>query len=400
MSVKSTTAAKATGLSALLHHEAAGGVILLLAAALALVVSNSPLSPLYDAFLDVPLTVKLGTLGVDKPLLLWINDGLMAIFFFLVGLEIKRELLAGDLASFDRAIVPALAALGGMAAPAAIYVALNAGHPAALRGWAIPSATDIAFAVGLLAVLGSRVPAALKVFLLALAIIDDLGAIVIIAVFYTADLSQLALALAGAGSLVLLVLNRRGVASLAPYLLIGLFIWLCVLKSGVHATLAGVIVALAVPLRVAGDPAASPLRETEHKLHPWVAFGVLPLFAFANAGVSLSGFTPDKLLASIPLGITLGLLIGKPLGIVASVWLAVKLGIGVKPEGGSWLQLTGIGFVAGIGFTMSLFIGLLAFPDPSYAADVRIGVLAGSLTAATVGYVILRLANQPSPTST
>ncbi|MFZ4808804.1 MAG: Na+/H+ antiporter NhaA [Hyphomicrobiaceae bacterium] len=399
MSVKSTTAATPTGLSALLHHEAAGGVILLMAAALALAVSNSPLSPLYDAFLDVPLTVKLGTLGVDKPLLLWINDGLMAIFFFLVGLEIKRELLAGDLASFDRAVMPALAALGGMAAPAAIYVALNANNPAALKGWAIPSATDIAFAVGLLAVLGSRVPAALKVFLLALAIIDDLGAIVIIAVFYTADLSQLALALAGAGTVVLVVLNRRGVASLAPYLLVGLFIWLCVLKSGVHATLAGVIVALAVPLYISGDPAASPLRETERKLHPWVAFGVLPLFAFANAGVSLSGFTPDKLLASIPLGITLGLLIGKPLGIVASVWLAVKLGIGAKPEGGSWLQLTGVGFVAGIGFTMSLFIGLLAFPDPSYAADVRIGVLAGSLLSATAGYLILRLATQPSPSS-
>jgi len=384
----------------MLHHEAAGGVILLMAAALALLVSNSPLSPLYDAFLDVPLTVKLGTLGVDKPLLLWINDGLMAIFFFLVGLEIKRELLAGDLASFDRAIMPALAAVGGMVVPAAIYVALNANDPAALRGWAIPSATDIAFAVGLLAVLGSRVPAALKVFLLALAIIDDLGAIVIIAVFYTTDLSQLALALAAAGSLVLLVLNQRGIRGIAPYLLVGLFIWLCVLKSGVHATLAGVIVALAVPLRVAGNPSASPLRETEHNLHPWVAFGVLPLFAFANAGVSLSGVTPDKLLSSIPLGIALGLLIGKPLGIVAAVWLAVRLGIGAKPEGGSWLQLTGVGFVAGIGFTMSLFIGLLAFPDPIYAADVRIGVLAGSLMAATLGYAILRSASAQAKTPT
>ncbi len=375
-----------------IHHEAAGGTFLLIAAILALIVSNSGLSWMYDAFLEVPVTVKVGSLGVDKPLLLWINDGLMAIFFFLVGLEIKRAMLAGELASFDRAIVPALAALGGMAVPALIYVAVNAGDATALRGWAIPAATDIAFAVGVLAVLGSRVPVSLKVFLLALAIIDDLGAIIIIALFYTADLSTTALALAAVGIAGLIILNVRGVASLAPYALVGLFIWLCVLKSGVHATLAGVIVALAVPLRVEGRAPYSPLAVAEKGLHPWVAFGVLPVFAFANAGVSLDGFSLDKLFSSIPLGITLGLFLGKPIGILAAVWLAVRFGLGAKPDGSTWLQILGVGWVAGIGFTMSLFIGMLAFPDPSYAADIRIGVLAGSLLSAAVGFIVLTLA--------
>lgn len=386
---------KYKGALAFIHHEAAGGAILLVAAILALIVSNSPLSVFYDSFLKLQMTVKVGTLGVDKPLLLWINDGLMAIFFFLVGLEIKREVLAGELASFDRAIVPALAALGGMIVPAGIYVAINAGDPTALRGWAIPAATDIAFAVGVLAVLGSRVPVALKVFLLALAIIDDLGAIIIIALFYTANLSTTALAFAAVGTVVLIVLNRRGVSEITPYALIGLFIWFCVLKSGVHATLAGVVVALAIPLTAEGNSKYSPLVATEKLLHPWVAFGVLPLFAFANAGVSLAGFSLDKLLGPIPLGIALGLFIGKPIGIVAFVWIAVKSGLGSKPEGTNWLQILGVGWVAGIGFTMSLFIGLLAFPDPSFAADVRIGVLAGSLTSAAVGFFILRAAANP-----
>lgn len=375
-----------------IHHEAAGGTFLLIAAVLALVASNSGLSWMYDAFLEVPVTVKVGSLGVDKPLLLWINDGLMAIFFFLVGLEIKREMLAGELASFERAIVPALAALGGMVVPALIYVAVNAGDPTALRGWAIPAATDIAFAVGVLAVLGSRVPVSLKVFLLALAIIDDLGAIIIIALFYTANLSTTALALAAVGIAGLIILNKRGVANLAAYALVGLFIWLCVLKSGVHATLAGVIVALAVPLRVEGRAPYSPLAVAEKGLHPWVAFGVLPVFAFANAGVSLDGFSIDKLFSSIPLGIMLGLFLGKPIGILAAVWLAVRLGLGAKPEGSNWLQILGVGWVAGIGFTMSLFIGMLAFPDPSYAADIRIGVLAGSLLSAAVGFAVLSFA--------
>jgi NhaA family Na+:H+ antiporter len=293
---KTMGSSRLAGAFAFLHHEAAGGIILLIAAILALVVSNSPLSGIYDGLLGVHLTMKLGDLGIDKPLLLWINDGLMAVFFFLVGLEIKRELLTGQLASFDRAIVPALAAVGGMVVPALIYVAINAGDPAALRGWAIPAATDIAFAVGVLAVLGSRVPPALKVFLLALAIIDDLGAIIIIALFYTAGLSTLALTLAAIGIVVLAILNWRGVADLTPYTLVGIFIWICVLKSGVHATLAGVVVALAVPLRVEGQSPYSPLHRAEKALHNWVSFGILPVFAFANAGVDLSGASADAML--------------------------------------------------------------------------------------------------------
>lgn len=387
---------KPTGALAFLHHEAAGGAVLLVAAVLALIVSNSGLAPLYQAFLDLHLTVKLGTFGLDKPLLLWINDGLMAIFFFLVGLEIKRELLVGELASLDRALTPALAAVGGMIAPALVYLAVSAGDPSAASGWAIPAATDIAFAVGALAILGSRVPAALKVFLLALAIIDDLGAIVIIAAFYTSDLAVEALALAAIGTAALVVLNRLAVASLTPYVLIGAFIWFCVLKSGVHATLAGVIVALAVPLRTEGRAPYSPLAAAEEGLHPWVAFGVLPLFAFANAGVSLEGMTLAKLFGPVPLGIALGLLVGKPLGIALSVWLAEAAGVGKRPSEVTWGQLAGVGVVAGIGFTMSLFIGMLAFPDGSRAADVRIGVLVGSVLAAAAGLGVLTLVTKPT----
>jgi Na+:H+ antiporter, NhaA family len=385
-------AAQHSGLKKLLHHEAAGGVVLLVAAMIALVVSNSPLSGAYDALLDTPVTIRVGALNLDKPLLLWINDGLMAIFFFLVGLEIKKEMLAGALSSPREAALPIIAAIGGMAVPAVVYVLFNFGDDAALRGWAIPAATDIAFAVGVVALLGARVPTALKVFLLALAIIDDLGAIIVIALFYTSKLSLLALGLAAGGIVILALLNASGVTRLAPYVLVGIFIWVCVLKSGVHATLAGVVVALAIPLRAEGSAPYSPLESVQQALHPWVTFLVTPLFAFANAGVSLEGFTLAKLAAPIPLGIAAGLFIGKQVGIFGASYLAINAGIARMPERATWRQLYAVTIIAGIGFTMSLFIGMLAFDDPAHAADVRIGVLSGSLLSAVIGFALLRQA--------
>lgn len=380
---------------AFFHHPAAGGIVLMLAATVAIVLANSPLSGLYAALLDTPVTVRIGDVGVDKNLLHWINDGLMAIFFFLVGLEIKRELLTGELSSVRKAALPAFAALGGMVVPALIYLVVTAGDPNAIKGWAIPTATDIAFALGVLALVGPRVPASLKVFLLALAIIDDLGAVLIIAFFYTADLSAQALALAAIGAVGLIALNRSGVNRTAPYLLVGLFIWLCVLKSGVHATLAGVITALAVPLlpnvqthhESADEPLAIRLQDS---LHSWVTFGVLPAFAFANAGVSLNGLSVDSIAIPIPMGIALGLLLGKPIGVLSFTAAALALGISTKPAGATWRHIIGIGLLAGIGFTMSLFIGMLAFPQPEYAADIRLGVLSGSICAAVLGYALLR----------
>jgi Na+:H+ antiporter, NhaA family len=383
-----------------LHHEAAGGIVLLIAAIIALILDNSRFSPQYDALLNTPVTIRIGALVLDKPLLLWINDGLMAIFFFLVGLEIKKEMLAGALASPKRAALPIIAAAGGMLVPALVYIIVTSGEAAAMRGWAIPAATDIAFAVGVLALLGPRVPPALKVFLLALAIIDDLGAIIIIALFYTSKLSLLALGLALLGIIVLVALNVSGVTRLAPYVLTGIFIWVCVLKSGVHATLAGVIVALAIPLRAEGRAPYSPLAEVQTALHPWVTFLVAPLFAFANAGVTLEGFTLAKLVAPVPLGIALGLFIGKQVGIFGASWLAVRAGVSQLPEGASWRQLHAVSIIGGIGFTMSLFIGTLAFPDPAMAADVRIGVLSGSLVCAAVGYWLLRMSSPMVATQT
>jgi Na+:H+ antiporter, NhaA family len=381
-------------LTSLLRHEAAGGVILLAAAVLALLLDNSPLEWLYDRLLETPVSVRVGTIGIDKPLLLWINDGLMALFFLLVGLELKRELLIGDLSSWRRAVLPLIAALGGMLVPALIYTAINAGNPAGLRGWAIPAATDIAFAVGVLALLGPRVPPSLKIFLLALAIIDDLGAIIIIALFYTRDLSPVALGLAAVGGVTLWGLNRADVRSFTPYVLVAVFMWVCVLKSGVHATLAGVALALAIPLRGAvGAP--SMLERLEHGLQPWVKFVIAPLFAFANAGVSLAGFKLSTVLAPVPLGIAAGLFFGKQLGIFAATWLAVKLRLADMPTGASWRQVYGTAALGGIGFTMSLFIGSLAFPDPANALAVRIGVLVGSLVSGLLGYALLRSAPMP-----
>jgi Na+:H+ antiporter, NhaA family len=399
MSSKPDVRDRLKGALAFFHHEAAAGLVLMAAALAALLIDNSPLSWLYSLFLDTPVAVRVGPLSLDKPLLLWINDGLMAVFFFLVGLEIKRELVQGELSTISQATLPALAAVGGMAVPALIYVAINAGDPTGLKGWAIPAATDIAFAVGVLALLGNRVPSSLKIFLLALAILDDLGAIIIIALFYTDNLSLLSLALAAAGIAVLWTLNWRGVTRLAPYLLTGVVIWICVLKSGVHATLAGVVVAFAIPLASRNEGEPTLLEQLEESLHPWIAFGVLPLFAFANAGVSLQGLSLAKLLEPVPLGIALGLFIGKPLGIFGVSWLAIQSGLAAKPAGASWLQILGVGLLGGIGFTMSLFIGTLAFDEADKAAQLRLGVLAGSLLSATAGYLLLRLTASAPPRS-
>jgi NhaA family Na+:H+ antiporter len=375
-----------------LRLEAASGLMLMGAAAMALLCANTPLAGLYAAFLDTPVEIQVGALVIAKPLLLWINDGLMAIFFFLVGLEVKREILEGELSSFDKASLPLFAAVGGVVAPALIYAYINQGDAVAMRGWAIPAATDIAFALGVLALFGTRAPAALKIFLLALAIMDDLGAIVIIAVFYAGDLSEPALALAGLGVVGLIALNLRGIKIITPYVLVGIFIWVCVLKSGVHATLAGVVTALAVPIKPGPKRDQSPLHELEHGLHPWVAYMILPLFAFANAGVSFKGLRPDDMMATVPLGAALGLMLGKPLGILAASGLGVAMKIARLPAGISWAQLAGAACLAGIGFTMSLFIGSLAFDAPDALNSERLGVLAGSFGSALLGSILLGMA--------
>jgi NhaA family Na+:H+ antiporter len=379
--------------------ESAGGIVLGGAALLALILANSPLGPLYTRLLDIPLGVQLGALLIKKPLLLWVNDGLMAVFFMLIGLEVKREVAEGGLSDPDKAVLPVIAAVGGMIAPALIYTAFNWGNAEALRGWATPTATDIAFALGVLSLLGSRVPASLRLFLLAVAIIDDLGAIVIIAIFYTAELSWTALSCAAVAVAVLAMLNLAGVARRAPYILTGVFLWVCVLKSGIHATLAGVVVGMAVPLHAPRAPSLS--GSLEHDLHPWVAFGVLPAFAFANAGLRLFGITLADLLDPIELGIAFGLIFGKQIGVAGSIWLAIRSGIGTLPEGADWRQVYGLALLTGIGFTMSLFIGSLAFPDEGYDVDIRIAVLIASLVCAVSGYLLLRSGSAaPQPKST
>ncbi|MBC7944383.1 MAG: Na+/H+ antiporter NhaA [Burkholderiales bacterium] len=376
-----------------LKLESAGGIVLVAAAALALIFSNSPLSGLYEALLAIPLEVRAGDLGIAKPLLLWVNDGLMAIFFFLVGLEIKREVLQGELSTPSAVALPIIAALGGMAAPAAIYACFNWGDAVAINGWAIPAATDIAFALGVLSLLGSRVPISLKIFLTAVAIIDDLGAILIIAFFYAANLSAEMLMLAAIPAVILILLNRFSVIRVSAYAVVGFVLWVCVLKSGVHATLAGVLIAFAIPLR--GENA--PLEELEHRLHPWVAFGVLPIFAFFNTGVSFSGLSAAALLEPIPLGIAAGLIVGKPFGILTSSWLTIKCRIAKLPDEANWIQMAAVALLCGIGFTMSLFIGSLALEGApgDYAGATRLGVFAGSLISALAGYAVFRLASQP-----
>lgn len=377
-----------------LRLEAAGGLLLMGAAVLALLVANSPLAGIYTAFLELPVEARVGALGISKPMILWINDGLMAVFFLLVGLELKREILEGHLSSLRDAALPAFAAIGGMALPAAIYAAFNWGDAAAMQGWAIPSATDIAFALGVLMLLGERVPAALKAFLLSVAIFDDIGAIIIIAAFYTAALSPAALATALGLTALLALLNRAGITRRAPYVLVGLALWFALLKSGVHATLAGVVLALFIPLRLpdARDGQPSPLHEFEQALHPWVAFGVLPVFAFANAGVPLAGVTAGQLLHPVSLGIVAGLFVGKQVGIVLLSWLAVRCGLASLPRDVSWGLIYGASLLCGIGFTMSLFIASLAFEQGggAYLGLERIGILAGSTIAGVAGYAVLR----------
>ena len=374
-----------------LRLESAAGVLLLIAAVLAMLVANSPLVGLYDALLSTTVAIQVGELAINKPLLLWINDGLMAVFFFLVGLEIKREVMEGELSSPEQIVLPAVGALGGMLVPAALYIWFNLGNRIALDGWAIPVATDIAFALALLGVFGSRVPAALKIFLLTLAIFDDLAAIVIIAVFYSGDLSLTALGFAGVALAIGVVMNRLGATRTSSYILLGIVLWIAVLKSGVHATLAGVLIAFCVPMRDADG--GSPLRALEHNLHGPVAFVILPLFAFANAGLSLGGMAITDLTNPITLGVMVGLLAGKPIGIMVFVGIAIALGVARLPKAINWWQLLGVSFACGIGFTMSLFIAGLAFEHGSgdyFAAD-RLGILIGSLASGIAAFVLLSL---------
>jgi NhaA family Na+:H+ antiporter len=379
--------------------EAASGLLLIAAAALALIINNSPLSSFYSSFLEVPVAVQIGALQIAKPSLLWINDGLMALFFLLIGLEVKRELLDGHLSKPSQVVLPGAAAIGGMVVPALIYWALNKDNPAALGGWAIPMATDIAFALGVLALLGKRVPVSLKLFLMTLAIIDDLGAIIVIAIFYSGELSSASLAGAGACLVALIAMNRLGVVKLGPYLIIGLILWVCVLKSGVHATLAGVTLAFCIPLRTK-NAEPSPLLGLEHALHPWVAYGILPLFAFANAGVSLAGVNLESFTHHVPMGIAAGLLVGKTVGVFGLTWLAVKTGLAALPTGANWGQVMGVAILCGIGFTMSLFVGSLAFlPGSSeYAGMDRMGILTGSILAALIGYAVTAMASRKQVT--
>lgn len=395
----------ADSLKAFLKLETAGGLLLMGAAALAMIAENVPFTKLlYDALLSTPVELHIGALHLAKPLLLWINDGLMAVFFFLVGLELKRELLEGELSRPGQITLPAFAAFGGMLVPALFYVAINWEDAQALNGWAIPAATDIAFALGVLALLGDRVPPSLKLFLLSLAIIDDIGAIIIIAIFYSADLSLDSLLFSAVVLVVLTIMNRTGVKRLGAYLLLGVVLWISVLKSGVHATLAGVALAFFIPMQDIDDhgQSFSPVKRIEHDLHPAVAFGILPLFAFANAGVSLSGLTLSSLLQPIPLGIVLGLFLGKQIGVFCFSWLAIKLRLAKLPNDASWSQVYGISLLCGIGFTMSLFIGSLAFEHggPDYVIDARLGIITGTLLSALGGYFLLRFTSSrgsPSP---
>ncbi|EMB49737.1 pH-dependent sodium/proton antiporter [Vibrio mimicus] len=364
--------------------ESAGGILLVIAAAIAMFIANSSMGEGYQAILHIYV--------FGMSISHWINDGLMAVFFLLIGLEVKRELLEGALKSRETAIFPAIAAVGGMLAPALIYVMFNFNDPAAIQGWAIPAATDIAFALGIMALLGKRVPVSLKVFLLALAIIDDLGVVVIIALFYSSDLSTIALTVGFIMTGVLFMLNAKHVTKLSVYLIAGLILWIAVLKSGVHATLAGVVIGFAIPLK-GNKGEHSPLKHLEHALHPYVAFGILPLFAFANAGISLQGVSIDGLTSMLPLGVALGLFLGKPLGIFSFSWAAVKLGVAQLPEGINFKHIFAVSVLCGIGFTMSIFISSLAFGQANAAYDTyaRLGILMGSTTAALLGYALLRL---------
>jgi len=381
----------AATLSRLTRHEAFGGILLMASAVAALLVANSSFSGLYDTFLSAYFSITLNGEGLGKPLILWINDGLMAIFFFLIGLELKRELLEGKLKNPADVLLPGMAAVGGMIVPALVFAAFNWGNPETISGWAIPAATDIAFALGILALVGSRAPVSLKVFLLTLAILDDLGAIVIIALFYTAELKAAYLGYALIPLAGLIILNIKGAHRIAPAILLGTIMWFLVLKSGVHATLAGVITAFCIPL--VDKYGKSPLHSLENGLTPYVNFGIIPIFAFANAGVVLTGLSLADLLDPLPLGIALGLLLGKQVGVFGVCYLLVKSGIAKLPHGANWAHVWGVACLAGIGFTMSLFIGGLSFESQELMNQVRIGVLSGSIVSGIMGFVILRMAS-------
>ena len=371
--------------------EASGGIVLALAAIAAMIVANSPLNTWYEAFIHAPVAIQIGSFAIAKDAHHWINDGLMAIFFFLVGLELKREVLIGELSNVKQIILPAGAAVGGMIFPAIVYLIFNYNQPEYWKGWAIPAATDIAFAIGILSLLGNRVPNSLKVFLVSIAIFDDIGAILIIALFYTSELSLSSLALAGLCLPFLYLLNRRNVTKITPYIFIGVIMWIAVLKSGIHATLAGVVLALFIPMFDKTDPEHSPLEELEHDLQNTVSYAILPLFAFANSGISLAGTGIGDLFHSVPLGIAAGLFIGKQMGVMVACWLIFKSGISKMPNGMNFQQIYGAALLCGVGFTMSLFIGGLAFEGGDYIFDERLGIIMGSIVSGIAGYIMLKI---------
>lgn len=375
-----------------LKSESSSGILLIFAAILAMILANSPLKSLYEMILGTPVEIRVGALEIAKPLLLWINDGLMAVFFFLVGLELKREMLEGELSDKRNIILPGFGAVGGMLVPALFYIYFNHGDPVAMQGWAIPTATDIAFALGILSLLGDRVPISLKIFLTSLAIFDDFGAIIIIALFYTAKISLVSLVISAICIVLLYFINKKDPESVSVYILVGIIMWTALLKSGVHATLAGVILALFIPLKSKNPAEPSPLKSLERDLHSVVAYFILPVFAFANAGVSLFGVDSQQLTHPVPLGIALGLFFGKQLGVFAFCWIAIKSKLTQLPSGSNWLSLYGVSILCGIGFTMSLFIGSLAFEetDINLLFDDRLGILIGSFLSGAVGYVVLR----------
>jgi len=380
-----------------IKKDSSSGIILIFVTILALLLQNSGLSSAYTSFLHTPVEVRFGALHIAKPLLLWVNDGLMAIFFFVIGLEVKREVMEGHLSSLSQITLPGIAAIGGMLVPALVFIAFNNGAAFEMNGWAIPTATDIAFALGILSLLGNRVPVSLKIFLMALAIIDDLGAIVIIALFYTSELSTMSISIAGAALLVLFIMNRMNVAKQAAYILVGIILWVSVLKSGVHATLAGVALAFMIPLH-SKDENGKPFsmaHHMEHSLHAWVAFFILPLFAFVNAGVDLRGISLEEMGGTVPLGIMAGLFIGKQVGVFGFSWIAIKLGIASLPKDATWKTLYGVAVLTGIGFTMSLFVDTLAYNDTKmfHFAD-KLAILLGSLFSGLMGYFVLKMATK------
>ena len=378
-----------------IHKKSFAGVLLILATILALILQNSTLSEIYSSFLYTHVEIRFGHLQIAKPLLLWVNDGLMAVFFFLIGLELKREVLEGHLSSVSQIALPGFAAVGGMVVPALIFIAFNQGESFAMNGWAIPTSTDIAFALGVLSLLGNRVPVSLKIFLLALSILDDLGAVVIIAIFYTSELSTISMIIASIALVILFAMNRFGVSKKSVYIFVGLILWVSVLKSGVHATLAGVALAFLIPLssKDKDGNVFSMSKEMERDLHHWVALMILPLFAFVNAGVDLRGISIDEMLGPVPMGIMLGLFIGKQAGVFGFSWVAIKLGWASLPKNGTWLQLYGVSILTGIGFTMSLFVDSLAYNDTKlYHYADKLAILIGSFLSGIVGYLILKKA--------